>query len=241
MTLASVAARHNPMPGSVNRRGFVRFATTSLAAAPLLLEACQTPAPSASSPPGSNSATPSPPAKSSVFPTYVPLTNGPKPDYPSIGPLYEDAFDTYPPNPVKAISAPPGKGGRVDITTIALFPPPTPFDQNPAWQAVNKELNANVRFNILPSGDYAVRMATLMAGNDVPDMIFFWQPPGATSAIGALNGEPQFVESACADLSPYLAGDAARDYPYLAAIPTSAWVNSGSGYNGKLLMVPLHR
>ncbi len=50
-----------------------------------------------------------------------------------------------------------------------------------------------------------------MAGNDVPDMMFFWQPPGATSAIGALNGGPQFVETACADLTPYLAGDAAKD------------------------------
>jgi len=228
------------MARSLNRRGFVGFAATGLAAAPLLLEACQAPAPT-SSPPASSNHTPAPAARNAVFPTYVPLTNGPKPDYPSIGPLYEDAFDNYPSNPVKAISTPPGKGGRVDITTIALFPPPTPFDQNPAWQAVNKELNADVQFNILPSGDYAVRMATLMAGNDVPDMMFFWQPPGATSAIGALNGEPQFVESTCADLTPYLAGDAAKDYPYLAAIPTSAWVNSGSGYNGKLLMVPLHR
>ena len=66
----------------------------------------------------------------------------------------------------------------MDITTIALFPPPTPFEQNPAWQAVNKALNADIQFNILPSGDYAVRMATLMAGNDVPDMMFFWQPAG---------------------------------------------------------------
>ena len=223
------------MAERVNRRGFVRFAATGLAAAPLLLEACQIPAPAA------NNATPSAAsaAMNSVFPTYVPLTNGPKADFPSIGPLYEDAFDNYPANPVKAISTPPAKGGRVDITTIALFPPPTPFDQNPAWQAVNKELNANVQFNILPSGDYAVRMATLMAGNDVPDMMFFWAAPGATSAIGALNGAPQFIESACADLTPYLAGDAAKDYPNLAA--TTAWVNSGSGYNGKLLMVPLHR
>ncbi len=66
---------------------------------------------------------------------------------------------------------------------------------------MNKELNPHVQFNIVPSRDYAVTMATLVAGNDVPDMMFFWQPPGATSAIGALNGELQFVESACADLT----------------------------------------
>ncbi|MBV9582134.1 MAG: hypothetical protein JO057_26420, partial [Chloroflexi bacterium] len=112
------------MPRRVNRRGFVRLSATSLAAAPLLLEACQ----SLSAPLVSSRATPaaSTAGTNSVFPTYVPLTNGPKPDYPSIGPLYEDAFDNYPPNPAKAIDTPPGKGGRVDITTIALFPPPTP-------------------------------------------------------------------------------------------------------------------
>lgn len=227
--------------GRLSRRGFVQLSGAGLLAAPLLAEACQAPAPPVSSTSTSSAGATAQTSKTSLFPTYVPVGNGPKPDYPSIGPLYEDGFDNYPPNPAPAISTPPGKGGRVDITTIALFPPPTPYDQNPAWQAVNKQLNADVQFNILPSGDYAVRMATLMAGNDVPDMIFFWNAPGATSAIGALNGAPQFIESACADLTPYLAGDAAKDYPYLAAIPTSAWTNSGAVYNGKVLMVPLHR
>ncbi|HEX8968550.1 MAG TPA: extracellular solute-binding protein, partial [Chloroflexota bacterium] len=44
-----------------------------------------------------------------------------------------------------------------------------------------------------------------------------------------------------ADLTPYLAGDAAKDYPYLAAIPTPAWKNSISAVNGALYLIPIHR
>jgi putative aldouronate transport system substrate-binding protein len=44
-----------------------------------------------------------------------------------------------------------------------------------------------------------------------------------------------------ADLTPYLGGDAAKDYPNLAAIPTFAWKNSGCSYNGKIYMWPVER
>jgi hypothetical protein len=43
---------------------------------------------------------------------------------------------------------------------------------------------------------------------------------------GAACGESDFaanVQSQCAGLSPYLSGDAARDYPNLAAIPGYAF------------------
>src|SRR4051794_9380153 len=39
----------------------------------------------------------------------------------------------------------------------------------------------------------------------------------------------------------YLAGDAAKDYPNLAAIPTFAWRNSGSVIDGHIYMVPVER
>jgi len=42
-------------------------------------------------------------------------------------------------------------------------------------------------------------------------------------------------------LTPYLGGDAAKDYPNLAAIPTYAWKNSGCARNGKLYMLPIER
>src|SRR5260370_40795274 len=52
---------------------------------------------------------------------------------------------------------------------------------------------------------------------------------------------PQFLQSQAADLTPYLAGDAAKEYPNLAAIPTQAWRTAGCAYQGHLYMVPIHR
>ena len=74
-----------------------------------------------------------------------------------------------------------------------------------------------------------------MSSDDLPDImhIFF----GYTVAPNL----PDFFKAKCADLTPYLAGDAAKDYPNLAAIPTPAWKNSISAVNGALYLVPIHR
>ena len=52
---------------------------------------------------------------------------------------------------------------------------------------------------------------------------------------------PGFFKAKCADLTPYLGGDAAKDYPYLAAIPTYAWKNSVSAIDGALYLIPIQR
>ena len=125
----------------------------------------------------------------------------------------------------------PGSGGVVNAMTIGLFPPPTPFENNPAWQEINKQLNADVKMNIVAPGDYLAKLATVMAGGDLPDLLFFYH--SLRTAITAVAGVPQFLEAQAADLTPYLAGDAIKDYPALAAIPTRSWKNSGGVYNGK--------
>jgi putative aldouronate transport system substrate-binding protein len=177
-----------------------------------------------------------------VYPNYVPLTNGPKAEFPASGPMYDDAFSTYPANSLKVMPAePPGTGGTVNIMSIQLFPPPTIYDQNAAWQAVNKALNADVKFQIVTSADYPVKLATVMAGSDLPDMIYMYARTGTASTLAAAAGVPQFLQSQAADLTPYLAGDAAKDYPNLATIPTTAWKNAGCAYQGHLYMVPIHR
>ncbi|HEY2593811.1 MAG TPA: hypothetical protein VGK33_07915 [Chloroflexota bacterium] len=223
----------------VSRRQFIMVAggalTISLAAAC----APPVPAPTAARPatgPTSTSA-----GANAVFPTYVPAANGPKPDYPSSGPGYDDGFDKFPTNPVQAMPGdPPGTGSTVNIMSIALFPPPTPLEQNPAWQAVNKAMNANVQFDVVTQADYPAKLGTVMAG-DMPDMLYLYSPAGSSSTLAAANGLPQFLQSKAADLTPYLSGDAAKDYPNLAAIPTTAWKNAGASYQGKLYLVPIHR
>ena len=112
----------------------------------------------------------------------------------------------------------------------------TPFDQNPAWQEVNRQLNATVQFNIVPNpADYPVKLATLMAGSDLPDLLYLQRGLSAAANLTV------FLQNQCADLTPYLAGDAAKDYPYLAAIPTFAWQNAGCAATGHLQMVPIER
>ena len=225
-----------------SRRWFLRVASgvASSALALPLLQACVPPVPQ----PGGGAPATGGTSRSSasVFPTYLPPANAPKPDFASTGAQYDDGFVSFPRNPVKALAADaPGTGSTVNIMSIQLFPPPTPFAQNRAWQAVNKELNANVQFTIVTSADYPVKLGTTMAGNDLPDLMYMYAQPGSSSTLAAAAGVPQFLQTQAADLSPYLAGDAAKDYPFLAAIPTQAWKNAGCAYQGRLYMVPIHR
>jgi putative aldouronate transport system substrate-binding protein len=202
--------------------------------------AAPTSAPVAAPTSASVAAPTSAPAANAVFPAYLPY-KGAKADYPAEGPQYSDAFDNYPTNPAKIMSEAPGRGGTVNIMSIQLFPPPALLDQNPAWQAVNKELNTTVNFNIVTSADYPVKLGTVMASNDIPDLLYMYARPGSASTLAAASGMPQFLQAQAADLTPYLAGDAAKEYPFLANIPTTAWKNAGCAYQGKLYMVPIHR
>ena len=222
----------------ISRRRLLELAGGTVAVS--LAAACAPTSPSAS-PTRPASATGTAPA-ASVLPTFVANTTGPKPDVPASGQGYDDGFDKFPTNPAKALPGdPPGTGSTVKAMSIALFPPPTPLAQNPAWQAVNKALNANVDFDVVTQADYPVKLGTVMASNDMPDMLYLYAPAGSSSTLAAANGLPQFLQSQAADLTPFLAGDAARDYPKLAAIPTPAWKNAGCAYQGHLYLIPIHR
>jgi putative aldouronate transport system substrate-binding protein len=220
----------------LNRRQFIERTGLAVGALglPLLLEACAPSAPSAG--PAAPSGAPSAAKSASVFPTYVAFPNKPKPDYPSSGDPYLDGYDNFPKNPAKGLSGEIGLGSTVTSMTIGLFPPPTPFENNPAWQAINKELNVDFKMNIVAPGDYVAKLATVMAGNDMPDLLFFYY--NLQTAITAVAGVPQFLEASGADLTPFLAGDAIKDYPSLANIPNRAWKNSGSVFSGKIIMIP---
>ena len=102
-------------------------------------------------------------------------------------------LSTYPKSPVKALPpTPPGLGSKVLYYTNNSAPaPPTPLDQNKAWQAVNKELNAEVSFTIIAQADYLAKLATVMAGNDLPDIMLI---PGANASGAAqVQGLTQFL------------------------------------------------
>ena len=235
----------------------------------LLLEACRAPAtPAATSAPAASAPTavpvaptlapasapvaaatsaPATPVASSLganirgknaaaMPSYIPAKLYSQPDHHSPDPRITDGYDKYPSNPVKSWTKdPPGTGSTVNVFCVAYYPPSTPFDQNPTWHEVNRQLNADVQFSTVRSADYPVKIGTIMAGNDLPDIIHIY------NGISAAPNLPDFFKARCADLTPYLSGDAAKDYPNLAAIPTYAWFNSQCAIDGKLYQWPIHR
>jgi putative aldouronate transport system substrate-binding protein len=139
---------------------------------------------------------------------------------------------TYPKNLVKSVSQMPGLGGDVTVfnQTVGALPPPA--DQNPAWQEINKQLNANMKIDIVINTDYYTRIATVMAGGDLPDLIGLQ----GNLTIASL---PEFLKSSYADLTPYLSGDGVKDYPNLADFPTSIWAQCV--YNHGIYGVPVAR
>lgn len=62
------------------------------------------------------------------------------------------------------------------MLTWQYTPPITALDQNTALQELNKRLGAEVHLMLAPLSDYPTRLATLIAGNDLPDSMYFNVP-----------------------------------------------------------------
>jgi putative aldouronate transport system substrate-binding protein len=182
-----------------------------------------TPAPTAQ-PPSSSS---SPPTLRT--PAYTPF-RGPAPDIPGTPRGLPPAYNTFPKDLVKSVAQPPGKGGDVNILTFTNAPAPPGVDQNGAWQEVNKQIGANLKINAAAAPDYLTKLTTNIAGGDLADIFY-------ASVIGTgLQNMPDFLASQCADLTPFLSGDAIKDYPNLAAFPTFRW--PFGIFNSKLYAIP---
>lgn len=197
-----------------------------------------TPAPATPPPPtaapvvAASTATPGHAARAAAvpLPTYVPLP-GVTPDLPpSADGLVDGAFLNHPSNPLKSVQDKPGRGGEVSVITLTTSPPPTPMESNALWQAVNAELGVTLRLNIQPQSDYAAKLPTIIAGDELPDILYM-----ATNAV--VPQLPTFLQTKMADLTPYLSGDAVKEYPNLANIPSIAW--SGAVFNNAIYGVPL--
>ena len=250
--------------GSVNRRAFIQISVGT--GAGFLLAACgaaattpsgpptSAPAPTPAAAPTSAPAAAATPAtaaaptvvgaaasgkSSAALPSYIAPNLAAPPDFDAHDPRVTLAWNNYPKNPPVSWNKPaPGTGGIVNAFMVDYYPPPTPYDSNPTWQAVNKALNANVQMTQVSGPDYPLRMATMMAGGDIPDIIHLFA--GITGAF-VPPGTAEFVKSQCQDLTQYLAGDAVKDYPNLAAIPSYAWSNSACVIDGALYSWPIHR
>jgi len=222
---------------SLSRRSFLRIsAGLAVAGASGLLAACGQPAPSlqqqapatvAPSKPSATSGAGQPVAKiASLLPTYIPNTQGPKPDLPSPGPGIDDAWLTFPAEPFKSVPDVPGRGGEITVVSGSAWPPFTPKDQNPMLQELDKRLGVNLKLDITTITDYNTKFNTLVAGTNLPDVFWVGQTPNLVD----------FLQRTAADLTPFLAGDAVKNYPNLANLLTNTW--KGTVFGGAIMGLP---
>ncbi|MEU8468963.1 extracellular solute-binding protein [Streptomyces sp. NPDC029006] len=120
-----------------------------------------------------------------------------------------------------------GKGN--EVTVMSPFWGSPPKQDNAYYRAMNDLVGVDVRWRNQDGNTYEQKLGAVLASSEVPDVVVI---PGWN-----MNGKiPSAVISKFADLGPYLSGDAVKDYPNLAAIPTDAWQRSIFG--GKLRGLP---
>ncbi|MFD5284986.1 extracellular solute-binding protein [Streptomyces rubrogriseus] len=121
-----------------------------------------------------------------------------------------------------------GKGGRV--TVMSPFWGSPPKEDNAYYKAMNDLVGVDVVWQNQDGNTYDQKLGAVLASSEVPDVVVVpgWNMTGKI---------PSAIIGKFADLGPYLSGDAVKEYPNLAAIPTDAWQRSIFG--GKLLGLPM--
>lgn len=211
-----------------SRRTLLRsFAATGAAVSvPGLLSACSS---SSSGGDVSNAG-----KKLAPWPTHHP-SGTPAPDLAPTTAGVQAGYTSYPSNLAGSVSRTPGDGSTIKVMSVTFGTPPKPETGNQYWRAVEKALGVKIEYTVIPSDDYQTKMATVMAGDSgsLPDIINMFSG-------FVLPREAQFVQVRAEDLTPYLSGDAVRNHPNLAGIPTQAWRDMGR-IGGRIYGVPLER
>ena len=120
----------------------------------------------------------------------------------------------------------PGRGSEISVVSGSAWPPYTPKDQNPMLQELDKRLNVNLKLDITTISDYNTKFNTLVAGSNLPDVFWVGQTPNLVD----------FLKQFATDLTPYLAGDAVKNYPNLANLNTTTW--KGAIFGGAIMGLP---
>ncbi|MDT0396018.1 MULTISPECIES: extracellular solute-binding protein [Streptomyces] len=121
-----------------------------------------------------------------------------------------------------------GKGGEVTIMSPFWGSPPK--DDNAYYTSMNDLIGVDVVWQNQDGNTYDQKLGAVLASSEVPDVVVVpgWNMTGKI---------PSAIIGKFADLGPYLSGDAVKEYPNLAAIPTDAWQRSIFG--GKLRGLPM--
>ena len=212
----------------VTRRTFIAGIAAAGTALPLLAACGVVPRAGAGPTPASAGAS----SAKATTPSYVPVQGGPQADLPARADGVDAGYFKFPQTLFKSVKEAPGKGEDVTLMTNLIQGAVVALEQNSAWQAVNKDMGLTVRQRLYGSGDYRTGLNTTIAGDDLPDTIY-------NSPQKYIPNLPSFLQAKCADLTPYIGGDAVKDYPNLANIPTPCWAETVT--NGAVYAVPVPR
>jgi len=164
-----------------------------------------------------------------VLPTYqqVELV---QPDLPG-NEVLMPGYYSYPRDPKKVFDTPPGAPlDELSMMYTTFIPAPKGPESNSFWAQLQEDIGTTLKLQPVSSGDYDKKFQTLIAGGDMPDIMNFPLPT---------PNQPQMMEKVFADLGPYLSGDAAKEFPYLANIPEVSWPVGIA--NGSIYAVPQPR
>lgn len=137
-------------------------------------------------------------------------------------------YETRPLELIRTVDSPPGDGGPITEFKITWDPPIPPLEMNKFWQSFNERLNVDYRPQIAPAANYDERLATLLAGGDLPDIVQLLDTAQSARAIS---------DGAFADLTPLLAGDNIDQWPNLANIREDQW--RYVAFDGKIVGLPI--
>ncbi|GAB3762755.1 type 2 periplasmic-binding domain-containing protein [Microlunatus parietis] len=163
-----------------------------------------------------------------TLPTYVQFT-GIKPDLPGSDKGVDPAFRNFPKDRPKVVPEKPGNGETLTgMGNIYYAVPPGP-DRNSYWAGLNERLGIDLDLQMVGNADYTQKFATTIAGNDLPDML----------QMQVVANFPALLEKRFTRLDEFLSGDAIKEYPNLANIPTRHW--KPAVYNGGIYGIPIPR
>jgi putative aldouronate transport system substrate-binding protein len=116
----------------------------------------------------------------------------------------------------------------VSSFSIAWGNPPNKLAKNVYWQELNAALGTAYDGIFVPFDAYDAKVATTLAGGDLPDVMELI--PSATS-------DKAIQQGAFADLTDVLVGDGIKKYPNLRRIRPDQWQNSA--VNGRIYGIPI--
>ncbi|MDG4788664.1 extracellular solute-binding protein [Micromonospora sp. WMMD1102] len=161
------------------------------------------------------------------LPTYKPVTSA-TPDLAAEPAGVSPGYFSYP--TASSAASQPVRGKAVTALTYTYDPIAPALGSNPYWQNLNDRLGTELKITYVASADYKSRVATTIAGGDLPDMV---------AIQGVVQQMPAMLNATFTDLTEHLSGDAVLAYPNLAGLPTDAW--RSTVYDQRIWGIPVPR